>query len=243
MNINSIYRKRLESGFNLIELMIGIAIGSLILLAALTALVSTSSTGRTVNDASQIQQQGSIALRIIGLQIRQAAARNLVNLAGGPVFLSENFAGFADGGNAIQGVNGGTTDTLNISYEGTSDSTDCLGNTSALALGRVDSAIAVNGTTLECTGSAAAGAQVIVDGVEDFQVRYGVKAGTSMQYVNTTANWGSVSAVEVCLQLRSATVTAPAIGTYTNCQGNVVAQDGRLHKMFRNTFLLRNQDL
>lgn len=251
MKNNHINFKRAQQGFNLIELMIGITISLFIVLAAMTALVNSSSTGKTVNDASQLQQQGSVVLRIIGQQIRQASAINLETIAGGDVFLSQAYKGFGGGGNAIQGVNGGTTDTLSTSYHGTADSLDCLGNQSNIAEGeagefRVDSTFAVNGTNLECTGSTAAGAQVIAEGVDDFQVRYAVKAGTNIQYVDNTANWASVSAVEVCLDLRNTSVVSaldnPA-GTYINCKGVVTPLAGRLHKVFRNTFLLRNQDL
>ena len=251
MKIYQISFKCRQQGFNLIELMIGITISLFIVLAAMTALVNSSSTGKTVNDASQLQQQASVVLRIIGQQLRQAAAINLETMAGGDVYLSESYKGFGGGGNSIEGVNGGATDTLSVSYHGTAESLDCLGNQSAIAEGepgefRVDSTFAVNGTNLECTGSTAAGAQVIAEGVSDFQVRYAVKAGTNIQYVNTTANWASVSAVEVCLDLRSTSVVSaldnPA-GTYINCQGAATPLAGRLHKVFRNTFLLRNQDL
>lgn len=237
---------RNHSGFTLVELMIGIAISMLILLAALTALVNTSFTGKTVTDASQLQQQASVALRIIGLQLRQAGALRLESIAGAgtPMYLSDTFLGYQASGNAISGVNGGGTlsDTLNISYQGVTDSTDCLGNASTITLGRVDNTLALSGTNLVCTGSDGTGAQVIADGVEDFQVRYGVKSSTTIQYMDSTTNWAGVSAVEVCLQLVSATTNNPSLGSYVNCRGNTVARDGRLRKIFRNTFLLRNQD-
>jgi type IV pilus assembly protein PilW len=244
MKLAPVNNARSQSGFSLIELMIGITISMIILLAATTTLIMTSSTGKTTTDLSQLQQQGATALRIIGSQMRQARALALIQLPppnNSNVFIDHaSYMGFGGLGNSVEGVNGGVTDTLSVSYAELADSRDCLGNWGGL--GHVDSSFAVAGTNLECTGSTGV-AQVIADGVEDFQVRYGVKVGSNIQYFNTPLTWASVSAVEVCLQLRSATANNPASGNYVNCQGVAVPNDGRLRRVFRNTFLLRNQNL
>ena len=69
-----------------------------------------------------------------------------------------------------------------VSYQDHADARDCLGNQpqGSLAGVRVDSRFSVVSGELRCLGSnAATGAQVLIDGVEDFQVLYGVRSGTT----------------------------------------------------------------
>lgn len=231
-----------QAGFSIIELMIGVAISFLVLLAAITTLTGASGTSATTRDLAQLQQQGSTAMRVLGIQIRQVAARNLV-VAGADVRIDvTGYTGFNASGVSVSGTNNANnnTDRLNVSYAKQLDSRDCLGEVSTLA-GRVDSTFELIGNDLVCTGSTAAGRQIIAEGVEDFQVRYGMKTGTSIRYYDEAPNWNSASTVEVCLQLRSAVLGNDVTGNFINCQGASTPNAGRLHKVFRNTFLIRNQ--
>lgn len=231
-------------GFTLVELMVGIAISSLVLLAATTSFLSTTTTSRTTSDLAQLQQKGNSVMRIIGMQVRQISALRLVT--NGSVFNLDliNPAGYNGSAFGIMGTNGGTTDSLQTSYHELADSRNCLGG-AAGGVGHVDSSFFVdNAGNLQCTALVNGNptTATLADNVENFQVRYGVlNANSTIQYVDSPADWNSVTAVEICLQMRSAVANNPAVGTYMDCQGNAQANDGRIRRVFRNTYLLRNQ--
>lgn len=60
-----------QRGVSLIELMVGLAIGLLVITVAMGALMVSRGISGTVSDASGIQQQGAYVLRVIGQQLRQ----------------------------------------------------------------------------------------------------------------------------------------------------------------------------
>lgn len=70
-------KKNEQLGVTLIELMIGISIGLLVIAVAMGALMVSRGVSGTVSDASTIQQQGAYAMRLIGLQVRQAGSLRL----------------------------------------------------------------------------------------------------------------------------------------------------------------------
>lgn len=63
-----------QSGVTLIELMVGIAIGLMVVAVAMGALMVSRSVSGTVSDAGTIQQQAAYAMRVIGTQLRQAGS-------------------------------------------------------------------------------------------------------------------------------------------------------------------------
>lgn len=69
--------RHLQRGITLIELMVGIAIGLLVVAVATAALMVSRGVSSTVSDASGIQQQAAYALRLIGGQLRQAGSLRL----------------------------------------------------------------------------------------------------------------------------------------------------------------------
>lgn len=241
---NSQFSRNHTLGFTLVELMVGLAISSLVLLAATTSFLSTTNTSRTTSDLAQLQQKGNSVMRIIGMQVRQISAIRLVT--NGFVFNLDlvNPAGYNGSAFGIMGTNGASTDSLQTSYHELSDSRNCLGGAVG-GVGHVDSSFFVdNAGNLQCTAllNGNSTTATLADNVENFQVRYGVlNANDTIQYVDTPADWNSVTAVEICLQIRSPTANNPAIGTYRDCQGNAQANDGRIRRVFRNTYLLRNQ--
>lgn len=68
---------RAQRGVTLIELLVGIAIGLLVIAVATAALMVSRGVSGTVSDASNIQQQAAYALRVIGAQLRQAGSLRL----------------------------------------------------------------------------------------------------------------------------------------------------------------------
>lgn len=66
-----------QRGATLIELMVGIAIGLLVIAVAMGSLMVSRGISGTVSEASTLQQQASYAFRVIGQQIRQAGSMEL----------------------------------------------------------------------------------------------------------------------------------------------------------------------
>ena len=63
-----------QSGVTLIELMVGLAIGLLVVAVAMDALMVSRGISGTVSDASGIQQQGAYILRVVSQQLRQTGS-------------------------------------------------------------------------------------------------------------------------------------------------------------------------
>ncbi|PVY89776.1 type IV pilus assembly protein PilW [Acidovorax sp. 99] len=68
---------RRQRGVTLIELMVGIAVGLMVVAVALGALMASRGISGTVSEATSLQQQASYAFRVIGQQIRQAGSLEL----------------------------------------------------------------------------------------------------------------------------------------------------------------------
>lgn len=66
-----------QRGVTLIELMVGIAIGLLVIAVSLGALMASRGISGTVSEATLMQQQAAYAFRVIGQQIRQAGGLEL----------------------------------------------------------------------------------------------------------------------------------------------------------------------
>ena len=65
---------RHQQGVTLLELLVGIAVGLLVVAVATSALMVSRGVSGTVSDASNIQQQAAYGMRLIGLQLRQAGS-------------------------------------------------------------------------------------------------------------------------------------------------------------------------
>ena len=244
-----------QRGGTLIEFLTALATGMMVVLSSLAILALSQVSATLQGDASRLQQRLDVALHTIGWQLRQAGAVELRSLSGtGTVSFSQAFDGYAGSGRPLSGDDGarGRPDTLRVSHEDSADARDCLGNrpNDASAGVRVDSRFAVVAGELRCLGANAnTGAQVIIDGVEDFQVRYGLRGGgvtgLRRQYVDAASvadRWSEVGAVSICLQVRgdgrhdAATTTDGALA----CNGSELPVDGKLRRVVRATFHLRN---
>lgn len=256
--------RRFQAGLSIIELLVAITIGLIVIGAAIGTLILSRGVSGTVSESSLLQQQGSLALRVIGLQLRQAGSIELETPLGATgVVFSSAFDGFNGGGQVITGADGagGGPDTLSVSNQPSSTSErqarDCLGNTIATTLNRIDSTFTIATSSLSgrqelrCLGtSTAVGANAIVENAVDFQIWYRVQTaaggGSVVQrmtatQVNAASLWSNVTAVEVCLDLQSDQANFPESGSYLDCGGASKARNGRLHMVFRNVFDLRTQ--
>jgi type IV pilus assembly protein PilW len=204
----------------LLELMVGVAIGLLVIAVAMAALMVSRSVSGTVSDASAIQQQAAYAMRVIGLQIRQSGSLYL-NLdpltltpsaalapTTGVAFETSSPTGSSrDFDPSIHTIAGTATPvTLTLGYRRYKDPVytdaaaqslvrNCVGGPdNASGDQRIDSVFQLNTNQLQCSGNGAA-AQTLVQNVADFQVRYLSQDNTNpgspvVQYV-PSANVGS----------------------------------------------------
>jgi type IV pilus assembly protein PilW len=260
--------RQYQRGASLIELMVGITIGLLIVLAAVGTLMFTSLSSTAVNDTTRLQQKAEIFFRLFRFQVEQAGAISISSLSDNyEVEFNKDYTGLSSALTglpsttqvSVHGVNGsGTTaDTLRVSYQHEGNGRDCLGIAppAADANKRISNEYTVNAALeLNCVGgNNTGGAQAIIDGVEDFQVIYGIKTypnnspldPTTYSYqffrANQVTNWDAVSAVSICLQLRSDSTSHPRVGTLPiGCAGTAMPSDGRLHKAYTRIYSLRN---
>jgi type IV pilus assembly protein PilW len=182
-------RKR-QSGASIVELMVGITIGLLVVLAALGSLVYTHLSSTTMVDATRLQQKADSVFRLINAQTLQAGAIELAPTTDpATLVFSTSYTGFdplittlATNIVSVHGVDedGVNKDVLRISYQdnGTTALRDCLGQSTANPGVRVDNEFTFLAASNEirCKGAAVgATAQPILDGAEDFQVTYGIR--------------------------------------------------------------------
>lgn len=240
-----------QRGVSLIELMVGIAIGMLIVIAAIGSMLYTRASSTTVGDSARLYQDASTAFRVIGETVRQGGARRLSPI-GGNVEFNPNFTGLGSATQSavISGNNGATTptiagDTLNVAYDsdGGITITDCLGNIANSAANNITNTFDLVDGNLRCNGNAAATtAQPLIQGVEDFQVWYGLRnTGETFRYrsAGDVADWNQVETVMVCLRLSGETRSNPTAAS-VGCNGEAVAADGRIRRVFTRVFNIRN---
>ncbi|PIF36325.1 type IV pilus assembly protein PilW [Delftia sp. 60] len=214
-----------QKGFTLLELMVGVAIGLLVVAVATAALMVSRGVSGTVSDASGIQQQAAYAMRVIGLQLRQAGSLYLnldprsqkpaaALVTSTPVAFettakSDSGLEFDPSLNTVSGT--ATPTTLTVGYRRykelvytdaaeQSQARNCVGGpANSSADQRIDNVFQLSGSQLQCSGNGAA-AQTLVQNVADFQVRYLIQDNTKpgspgIQYV-PSANVDAWTTVE-----------------------------------------------
>jgi type IV pilus assembly protein PilW len=253
-------KNKAQRGFSLIELMVGLTIGLLVVLAAIGSLVFTQVTSSVVDDSARLQQKADAVFRNMGFHVAQAGAFNLATAPSAAssapelakVVFSANYTGFNTSPVGViynfHGLEGAsnTPDTLRVSYEADSVSRDCLGYQPSGT--NVDNEFTISGTDLMCKGATGASAQSIADGVEDMQVLYGVQVGLpgAEQYqfykASDIVDWTNIQAVQVCLQIVGDSKGNPQPSSFVlkGCRGQTLANDGYLRRIFWRTLSSRN---
>ncbi len=256
-------------GISLTEVMVGLTIGMLIVLAAIGSLIFTHRSATGMGDSARLQQRADAVFRNLSVHLVQAAAINMIQAPNGVVFdaaytgLNPAITGIAGQVISVHGVEGSSNapDTLSVSYQDNMLNTDsaadrtrfgvrdCLGERPNPEFVNVDNRFRVVGTNLMCRGATNAAEQSIADGVEDFQVTYGVLTVVGganpnrYQFFNASqvTDWTNVQAVSICLQLIGEIGGNPQPGLVTKgCRDQTLANDGFLRRVFRRTFSLRN---
>lgn len=192
-----------QQGLTLVELMVAMSLGLLLTAGLGYLLVGSLATYRTQDGQAHLQETGRFIMDSLGRDISKAGYVDIT-----PVYTDTKTA-FV--GEPITGENGvvsqrvaerkAHTDYLRLSFDGT---TDCTGN--AVAVNPVVNEYYVNrNDELVCAGNGGQG-QVLIDGVEDMQLVYGVDSNgdrTVDRYTDAPADWTRVIAVQVSLTLRA----------------------------------------
>jgi len=226
-----------QAGLTLVELMISMALG-LLVVAAATGLLLSAKAGYTMqDDDGLIQDSGRYALETVARAVRQAGYENwdaseapvLVDAAAAPSIIGLDAARLASTSPGIASplpdpVNG--SDVLAVRFFGASDGTmlNCAGF-DVPAPAPAASADASRGWSIfyvardssgmpqlycKYQGSSAWSAQAIVQGVESFQVLYGLDSdGDSLP--NRFLNAAAIDALDAALVLEGATPQQQAI--------------------------------
>lgn len=242
-----------QRGVSLIELMVGITIGMLVVLAATGTIVLNRVSSTTISDTASVAQQASLVMRQIGFAVRQAGAFEPVPADPTAAPASQVFHLAALGTpapNVLSGIDGpsGAADefTAWFTNRGNAVTRDCLGNAAAVGA-NIPNRFFLVGTDLRCEGVAGNPPQPIARNVEDFQVRYLTQAGAGWIWQTATqvaaaGAWNNVVALEVCVQLRGdVNHGAALVGNYTNCAGVITPQSNFYRVALRQVFQLRNR--
>lgn len=193
--------RRAQHGLTLIELLVGLAIGLMVVAVALGALLVSRGVSGTVSEASQMQQQGAYALRVIGHQLRQAGSVRLnlaiakpADTASAPqAFHALDAVAFENVFDRSQGGLASSAEyPLQVAYQNYTERVvaggaaqsllrDCRGrapsDTEILSNFKLDKADGAPSGELQCAGSGESTAQTLIGNVADFQVRYLLQGG------------------------------------------------------------------
>ena len=262
---------KFQAGLTLIELMIGLAVGLLVVAVATVSLLGSRSVTGAVSDISGIQQQAAYVMRTFGTQLRQAGSLYLdLGLDADGKGEITSATAFQLRGNNEQAITEDSEETPTkyiVQYTGYEEPTfanagpisrNCLGAPGSIPAGTtasIESIFTLNGTDLRCND------QPIAQNVAAFQVRY-LLQGTdqddpTMLYTKSAgvADWNRVQGVEVCLVLFGTEridmpTDDPDLTSYTDCTKTKVDmttltgdRTSRMHYVFRNVFQLRSQGL
>jgi type IV pilus assembly protein PilW len=254
--------RRAQQGLTLVELMVGLLLALFCIATAIAVLASSRGISGSVNELSALQQQASFAMRVMSMQFRQAGALSLVRAPGVQLYgFPDSFTGVDASGVEVGGTDGTPSNPGDTVIVATQPATllpthnrNCLGqqiNTSDPIL----STFTLDAGSLRCktqsrsaTGTlGAAVTQPVISNVADFQVAYRVTLGTGGTATTqlksatamTAAEWPSVRAVEICLDMQATESSPDAGATYVDCNGNDKALGKHIHLVYRNVFEIR----
>jgi len=232
--------RRLQKGVSLVELMIGVALGLLMVAVLLKVTYVASFSSAFSHDLHRMQESGNSALDFMGFIIRQAGARSGTDYSS----YGLNYV------NSIAGTNGsaGVADTLTVKYEAAGGEIDFLG--AAVVKGQpltYTFTVDMNTRQLFCNDGNAN--VVVAENIEDLQIQYGVDGNkdgvVDSLYINapTAAEFDRVLVVNVSLVVRASTPKSAANDSQTILINGVsqTKTDGFLRQVFSSSFMVRNR--
>lgn len=240
-----------QKGHTLPELLIGMALGMLVIAAATAAYGNSKQTWQAMAAADAVHANARVALRNIREQAHMAGAAHLKannNNGNFTVDISLN----EDAGQAALAGSNGTkyVESLTLGHWHALDAIDCQGNTGSTHTSvRNDYKLNTN-KELSCKDINLTNStyQALAEGVEDFQLRY-AEANPSTQTLqwktaNQVTDMAQVLAIEVCLRVANINTVhnAKPNSNFKGCQDETLPSDGRVRRMFKRVVALRNRE-
>lgn len=159
---------RKSKGFSLVELMVAMLLGLLITGAALQLFLANQQSFALQQTLSRVQENGQLFVRFLVADLRRAGLER----DGLAVLPDEKGVRFADSGTVPGSANGTDYDRLTLGYHGTSD---CEGSVISDPVEVVNTYFVNSDAELLCQGGLTGGnGVVLLDGVEAFEVLYGI---------------------------------------------------------------------
>ena len=240
-----------QKGHTLTELLIGMALGLLVIAAATAAYGNSKQTWNAMAAADAVHANARMALRNIREQAHMAGAAYLKANDNNGNFTVEISSNEDAGQAALVGVNGNkSVQSLTLGHWHALDEIDCQGNTgSAHTSVRNDYKLNTN-KELSCKDLNLTNStyQALAEGVEDFQLRY-AEANPSTQTLqwktaNQVTDMSQVLAIEVCLRVTSINrvQNTKLNSNLKGCQDEGLPSDGRVRRTFKRVMALRNRE-
>ncbi|SDS65449.1 type IV pilus assembly protein PilW [Halopseudomonas litoralis] len=240
--------KSTQKGLTLIELMVALLLGLIFSAAAFQLLFANQRTFGLQQTLASLQEDGQMALRYIAADIRNAGRGTILQGTIPPVIL--------DPASPNGHSQNGTNDELVVQYFGTAD---CQGTTSATEV-EIINRYFVQGGALLCSGNRSGGTVELLNGVESFQVLYGLDTDKNetlsvTTYANASATMldpseaGADDApvlvsirLAVLLQSEELTQQAPSSATTHHVLNQRITSpsDRRIRRVFSTTVHMRN---
>ncbi len=231
-----------QTGISLIEIMIALLIGAFLLGGVLQIFIGSKQTYRMQENLSRLQENGRLALDLIGRDIRMTSYWGCLVRASGDITGGDSTitlkAAFVT---TPTGSCGATVDKTAAYYCATASTIRYLINNSILQK--------ITGTT-SCSLTSNS-TNDLIEGIENMQILYGedtpilsIYDGWANYYVpaNNVVNWEKVVSVRVSLLVKSIDdnlAVQPLAYTYNGTTSTPT--DRRLRRIFTTTIALRNR--
>jgi type IV pilus assembly protein PilW len=241
-----------QQGYTLPELLIGVALSLLVIVAATAAYGTSKQTWSAMAAADAVHANARAALRNIREQGHMAGSAYLKPSSNSDGKFTVDISPREETGQAaLAGVNGTKyVESLTLGHWHALDAIDCQGNTGSTHTSvRNDYKLNTN-KELSCKDLNLTNStyQALAEGVEDFQLRYAEATPNTQTIQWKTANqvtdMAQVLAIEVCLRVASITTvhnTKPN-ANLKGCQDESLPTDGRVRRTFKRVVALRNRD-
>ncbi|WP_047392613.1 PilW family protein [Chitinibacter sp. ZOR0017] len=251
-----------QSGFTLVELMVGLTLALLLTLGIANIYLQTRQTFRSQTALARMTEDGKYALATLQRMIYQAGFQNTANMTAAAATAFPAGYGMTAGA-FIKGTStsvdlrflGDTEGNMVTCAQDTSGNADYpalkLNQQYAYRLSFQNNQLSCG--TLNSAGTTVTDSQVLADNIIDFKLTYGVDSDGDRladSYTDSPTNWANVYAVRACMVVRSSDdkITVSSSGkTYLNCdfpnhaQQSVDDSDGHLYRTFSTTLYLRNK--
>lgn len=232
-------------GLSLVELMISIALGLGVMLAAVMAYHSLRSSWLTMQSIDAMHHNANAAFDNLQNSIQGAGAIDLHTEADGAATLPNN-------SNTDWGATEGQqqSDSLWVGHPRIFNPVDCQGNRAGNHDLIRNSYQRNSKNELTCKDLNMLGStyQALAEGVEDFQVQFAERHTPANSEASFSLQWKradqvelavGVVAIEVCLRLASTTVFQAAAPNLLGCQNETLIHDGKLRRVYRRIFVIR----